>query len=237
MNIHTLVILQARMSSRRLPGKVLLTLNDKPMIYWQIKRILRAKSITKLVVAISEHPSDDILANYLDEIAQEYIRGPLDNVLERFIQANKLYNPQSIVRITGDCPFVMPEIIDSVVSLFNETKFDYVSNVVDLTFPDGLDVEVFKANVLEKLTNYPLSSVEKEHVTLGILNRKDDFIIGNYSNSKNLSHYRWTVDTAEDFNFVSKIFANFRSSEVAFTFDDIQRFIENNQEINQINRK
>ena len=237
MNIHTLVILQARMSSRRLPGKVLLTLNDKPMIYWQIKRILRAKSITKLVVAISEHPSDNILANYLDEIAQEYIRGPLDNVLERFIQANKLYNPQSIVRITGDCPFVMPEIIDSVVSLFNETKFDYVSNVVDLTFPDGLDVEVFKANVLEKLTNYPLSSVEKEHVTLGILNRKDDFIIGNYSNSKNLSHYRWTVDTAEDFNFVSKIFANFRSSEVTFTFDEIQRFIENNPEINQINRK
>ena len=212
-------------------------LNDKPMIYWQIKRILRAKSITKLVVAISEHPSDDILANYLDEIAQEYIRGPLDNVLERFIQANKLYNPQSIVRLTGDCPFVMPEIIDSVVSLFNETKFDYVSNVVDLTFPDGLDVEVFKANVLEKLTNYPLSSVEKEHVTLGILNRKDDFIIGNYSNSKNLSHYRWTVDTAEDFNFVSKIFANFRSSEVAFTFDEIQRFIENNPETNQINRK
>ena len=237
MNIHTLVILQARMSSRRLPGKVLLILNGKPMIYWQIKRILRAKSITKLVVAISEHPSDDILANYLDEIAQEYIRGPLDNVLERFIQANKLYNPQSIVRITGDCPFVMPEIIDSVVSLFNETKFDYVSNVVDLTFPDGLDVEVFKANVLEKLTNYPLSSVEKEHVTLGILNRKDDFIIGNYSNSKNLSHYRWTVDTAEDFNFVSKIFANFRSSEVTFTFDEIQRFIENNPEINQINRK
>ena len=237
MKKNTLVILQARMSSKRLPGKVLLMINGEPMIYWQIKRILRAKSITKLVVAISEHPSDNILANYLDEIAQEYIRGPLDNVLERFIQANKLYNPQSIVRITGDCPFVMPEIIDSVVSLFNETKFDYVSNVVDLTFPDGLDVEVFKANVLEKLTNYPLSSVEKEHVTLGILNRKDDFIIGNYSNSKNLSHYRWTVDTAEDFNFVSKIFANFRSSEVAFTFDEIQRFIENNPETNQINRK
>jgi spore coat polysaccharide biosynthesis protein SpsF (cytidylyltransferase family) len=237
MNIHTLVILQARMSSRRLPGKVLLTLNDKPIIYWQIKRILRAKSITKLVVAISVHPSDDILANYLDEIAQEYIRGPLDNVLERFIQANKLYNPQSIVRITGDCPFVMPEIIDSVVNLFNETKYDYVSNVVDLTFPDGLDVEVFKANILEKLMNYPLTCAEKEHVTLGILNRKDDFIIGNYSNNKNLSHYRWTVDTAEDYNFVSKIFANFRSSEVAFTFNDIQRFIENNPGINQINRK
>jgi len=237
MNIRTLVILQARMSSRRLPGKVLLTLNDKPMIYWQIKRILRAKSITKLVVAISEHPSDDILANYLDEIAQEYIRGPLDNVLERFIQANKLYNPQSIVRITGDCPFVMPEIIDSVVNLFNETKYDYVSNVVDLTFPDGLDVEVFKANILEKLMNYPLTCAEKEHVTLGILNRKDDFIIGNYSNNKNLSHYRWTVDTAEDYNFVSKIFANFRSSEVAFTFNDIQRFIDNNPGINQINRK
>jgi len=237
MNVHTLVILQARMSSRRLPGKVLLTLNDKPIIYWQIKRILRAKSITKLVVAISVHPSDDILANYLDEIAQEYIRGPLDNVLERFIQANKLYNPQSIVRITGDCPFVMPEIIDSIVNLFNETKYDYVSNVVDLTFPDGLDVEVFKANILEKLMNYPLTCAEKEHVTLGILNRKDDFIIGNYSNSKNLSHYRWTVDTVEDYNFVSKIFTNFRSSEGTFTFDDIQRFIENNPEITQINRK
>jgi spore coat polysaccharide biosynthesis protein SpsF (cytidylyltransferase family) len=131
----------------------------------------------------------------------------------------------------------MPEIIDSVVNLFNETKYDYVSNVVDLTFPDGLDVEVFKANILEKLMNYPLTCAEKEHVTLGILNRKDDFIIGNYSNSKNLSHYRWTVDTAEDYNFVSKIFANFRSSEVAFTFNDIQRFIENNPGINQINRK
>ena len=237
MNSHTLVILQARMSSQRLPGKVLLILNDKPMIYWQIKRILRAKSITKLVVAISEHPSDDILANYLDEIAQEYIRGPLDNVLERFVQVDKFYNPQSIVRLTGDCPFVMPEIIDSVVNLFNETKSDYVSNVVNLTFPDGLDVEVFKADVLKKLEKFPLTCIEKEHVTLGILNRKNDFIISNYSNSKNLSHYRWTVDTADDYNFVSKIFANFRSNEISFTFEDIQRFIEDNPGINQINHR
>lgn len=237
MNSHTLVILQARMSSQRLPGKVLLILNDKPMIYWQIKRILRAKLITKLVVAISEHPSDDILANYLDEIAQEYIRGPLDNVLERFVQVDKFYNPQSIVRLTGDCPFVMPEIIDSVVNLFNETKSDYVSNVVKLTFPDGLDVEVFKADVLKKLEKFPLTRIEKEHVTLGILNRKNDFIISNYSNSKNLSHYRWTVDTTDDYNFVSKIFANFRSNEISFTFEDIQRFIEDNPGINQINHR
>ena len=237
MNSHTLVILQARMSSQRLPGKVLLILNDKPMIYWQIKRILRAKSITKLVVAISEHPSDDILANYLDEIAQEYIRGPLDNVLERFVQVDKFYNPQSIVRLTGDCPFVMPEIIDSVVNLYNETKSDYVSNVVNLTFPDGLDVEVFKADVLKKLEKFPLTCIEKEHVTLGILNRKNDFIINNYSNSKNLSHYRWTVDTTDDYNFVSKIFANFRSNEISFTFEDIQRFIEDNPGINQINHR
>ena len=237
MKKNTLVILQARMSSKRLPGKVLLMINGEPMIYWQIKRILRSKLISKLIVAISEENSDDVLANYLDEIKQEYIRGSLDNVLDRFVKVEKIYKSEAIVRLTGDCPLVMPDLIDSLVDMFYKKQVDYLSNTINLTFPDGLDIEVIKPGVLEKLTEHNLSNSEKEHVTLGIINRENLFSMSNYSNDKNLSHYRWTVDTIQDFEFVTKVFEHFKLNEENFTFEELKKFIDDNPEINQISNR
>jgi len=237
MKKNTLAILQARMSSKRLPGKVLLNINGEPMIYWQIKRILKSKSVDRLVVAISEEQTDDVLANYLGKIEQEYFRGSLDNVLDRFIKVEKIYKPEAIVRLTGDCPLVMPDLIDLLIDMFYKKKVDYLSNVITLTFPDGLDIEVVKSGVLEKLTTYNLSNSEKEHVTLGIRNHINLFSVSNYLNDKDLSHYRWTVDTIQDFEFVAKVFAHFRFSEDKFTLKELEKFIDDNPGINQIKKR
>ena len=178
-----------------------------------------------------------MLANYLDEIKQEYIRGSLGNVLDRFAKVEKIYKPEAIVRLTGDCPLVMPDLIDSLVDMFYKKQVDYLSNTINLTFPDGLDIEVIKPGVLEKLTEHNLSNSEKEHVTLGIMNRGNLFSMSNYSNDKNLSHYRWTVDTIQDFQFVTKVFEHFKLNEDNFTFEELKKFIDDNPAINRISNR
>jgi spore coat polysaccharide biosynthesis protein SpsF len=234
MEYKTIAILQARMSSTRLPGKVMRLINGKPMIYWQIQRIKKAKLLDKLILAISEDASDDVLAEYLDAMDQVYVRGSLNDVLDRFIKVESIYKSQSIVRLTGDCPLVMPELIDEIIKQFYENNLDYMSNILALTYPDGLDVEVFKSSVLGRLQRLNLSESEKEHVTLGIINRQEIFLTKNVYNEKNLSSFRWTVDTQKDFEFISKIFDNFKLNEVGFSQKDLEVFIQSNPKINQI---
>lgn len=221
------------MSSTRLPGKVMKLINGRPMIYWQIQRIKKSKLVDKLVLAISEDISDDALADYFDTINQVYVRGSLNDVVDRFIKVKSIYKSEAIVRLTGDCPLVMPEIIDKVISEFYRHDVDYVSNILTLTFPDGLDVEIFKSGVLDRLQNLNLSMSEKEHVTLGIINRQDKFTTKNYFNDRNISSYRWTVDTQKDFDFVSKVFAHFELNEVNFSQKELEKFVQSNPEINQ----
>jgi spore coat polysaccharide biosynthesis protein SpsF len=234
LEYKTIAILQARISSTRLPGKVMKLINGKPMVYWQIQRIKKSNLVDKLVLAISEDTNDDVLAEYLHSINQVYVRGSLNDVLDRFIKVKSIYKSQAIVRLTGDCPLVMPELIDDVITEFYRHNVDYVSNTLTLTFPDGLDVEVFKSDALERLRSLNLSTLEKEHVTLGIINRQKSFTTRNYFNEQNLSSYRWTVDNQKDFEFVSKVFANFESKEVDFSQKELEKFLHRNPGINQI---
>ena len=237
MKPFNLAILQARMSSTRLPGKVMRNINGKPMIYWQIERIKKSKSIDKLIVATSIDESDDILADFLKTNKVEVYRGELQDVLSRYLKIEESFKPTTIIRLTGDCPFVMPELIDEMLAKFYEINVDYLSNTLELSYPDGLDIEIVKSGVLKKLSNYGLSNLEREHVTLGIVNRKNLFSTECYSNYKDLSHYRWTVDTFEDFEFVSMVFNKFRLNEVNFTFEELGKFFEENSEINQIRHR
>ena len=209
-----LVVLQARMSSTRLPGKVMTQINGHPMIYWEISRISKAKLVNKIVVAISDQSSDDVLADYLDSIHQEYIRGSLDNVLSRYVKAEENYNPSAIIRLTADCPLVMPELIDQYLDIFHKKDFEYLSNTLELSYPDGLDIEIIAPGVFKKLFEFSLSKEEKEHVTLGIYSRKDKFRVYNVPNKFNISHFRWTVDTSDDLIFVKSIYAHFESKEI-----------------------
>ena len=222
------------MSSTRLPGKVMRFINGKPMIYWQIQRIKKAKLVDKLILAISEDISDDVLAEYLGSINQVFVRGSLNDVFDRFMKVESIYKSQSIVRLTGDCPLVMPELIDEIIEQFYKLNLDYMSNTLTLTFPDGLDVEIFKSDVLDRLLNLNLSILEREHVTLGVINRQDIFSTRNYFNDRNISSYRWTVDNLKDFEFVSKVFAHFELNEVNFSQKELEEFVQSNPEINQI---
>jgi spore coat polysaccharide biosynthesis protein SpsF len=222
------------MSSTRLPGKVMAQINGHPMIYWEISRISKAKLVNKIIVAISDQSSDDILADYLDSIHQEYIRGSLDNVLSRYVKAEEIYNPSAIIRLTADCPLVMPELIDQYLEIFHKEDFEYLSNTIELSYPDGLDIEIIAPGIFKKLLEFSLSKEEKEHVTLGIYSRKDKFRTYNVSNKTNISQFRWTVDTSDDLAFIKSIYAHFESKEINFTFEDVLKLVKTNPNLNRI---
>lgn len=236
MHKKNLVILQARMSSTRLPGKVLASINGKPMIQWQIMRIEMARKVKEIVVATSTDQTDDPLVDFLQDSGYLVQRGSLDNVLERYLEVIRNFGDyQNILRLTADCPLVMPEIVDEMITEFEESNVDYLSNSLEPTFPDGLDVEIMKSTALEKLAKMRLSDVEKEHVTLGFQDKSRDFAIGNFSQDLNFSHYRWTVDYEQDLEFVRRIYAEFQGREHIFGYQDLLALLEAKPElINEI---
>ena len=220
--LSTIAILQARMSSSRLPGKVMLQINDKPMIYWQIRRILQTPEIHKVIVATSTDPSDDILVKFLETENIELFRGELDDVHSRFLAIiNRNPSIETFLRLTGDCPLTMPQLLSTMLHEFDNEKYDYYSNAVSPTYPDGLDVEIFTRDSFLAMSDTTLSTVEKEHVTLKYRDPKTNFKIGEKTHTEDLSDMRWTVDYEEDFNFVRQIFEYFKGDELKFSLTDV----------------
>lgn len=231
MSGRTLVVLQARMSSSRLPGKVMMDINGKPMIHWQIQRILSSKCVDSLVVATSVDPSDDSLVLFLEENSINVYRGVLDNVLSRYIEVSERYAHDALIRLTGDCPLVMPELIDQMVDAFYEQDVDYLSNTLIPTFPDGLDIEIIRQGVLQNLNAFNLEPKELEHMTYGIYTRPETFKLSNFLNESNRSQDRWTVDYQEDLDFVQAIYSHFLGRETKFTYKEIIEFLEENSQL------
>lgn len=227
----TIAVLQARTSSARLPGKVMMKINGQPMIYWQVMRILNAKKIDKLIVATSSDSTDDLLANFLLGKGLTVYRGSLDNVLSRFLEVSAMHQHDALVRLTGDCPLVMPELLDAMVTKFYEQDADYLSNTLPPTYPDGLDIEIVRNGVLEKLISFNLDSEEIEHVTKGIYSRPQSFKLSNFRNIHDNSNERWTVDYQADFDFVCKIFHEFRNRESRFTLIELMDYLAKKVEI------
>ena len=221
-----LAVLQARTSSTRLPGKVMKEINGKPMIYWQIQRILKSTKISDLIVATSTEESDDLLVDFLVNMNIAFYRGSLSNVLSRYEEISVNLNPTAIVRLTADCPLVMPKVLDAVVTEFLKTQFDYVSNTLVRTFADGLDVEVFSIQALSKLRRFALSKPEEEHVTLGMYSRPKDFTLWNVRNDREEGHLRWTVDDQSDFDMVQRVYAHFKGKELSFDLDDLREYFD-----------
>ena len=228
---RTLVVLQARMSSSRLPGKVMMEVNGKPMIYWQIQRILDSICVNSLVVATSLDPSDDPLVSFLEENLFGVYRGELDNVLSRFIEVSEMYPHDALIRLTGDCPLVMPKLIDQMVCAFSEQDVDYLSNTLEPTFPDGLDIEIIRQGALQNLDAFNLSPKELEHVTFGIYTRPETFKLSNFLNESNRSEDRWTVDYQEDLDFVRTIYSQFPGRETKFTYKEVIEFLDDNSQL------
>ena len=208
MEKKVLAIIQARMGSTRLPGKVLKKVNNISLIEILLKRLEKSRLINKTIIATSTNKENDELVSAVRRLGVEVFRGSENDVLRRYYDAAKLYNFDTIVRITGDCPIIDPIIVDDVISLYQKSNVDYASNTEPPTFPDGLDVEVFSLNALKRAHKNSNKSTDREHVTQYI-RTSDDFLKENLLNKDDFSLNRWTVDTEEDLQVIKNIINHF----------------------------
>ena len=218
-------IVQARMGSTRLPKKVMKEINSTPLIGILLKRLSLSKKIDKIVLATSDSDINEQLIKYVASKGFTVETGSENNVLERFYYAAKKHHADVVVRITGDCPLIDAEVVDKVISLFLEKKLDYSSNVNPPTFPDGLDVEVLSFGSLDNAYKNAVTPSDQEHVTPFIKQNQSNQL--NHENEEDCSSLRWTVDEAEDFTLVEKIFNHFHPN-VTFSWKDALSFCENN---------
>lgn len=226
--MNVLGVLQARVSSTRLPGKVLRPILGQPMIARQIERLRRARTLQALVLATSTDPSDDALARWGETAGLPVYRGSLDDVLDRYVCAARPYAPAHVVRLTADCPLADPAVIDLVVTRHLEGGADYTSNTIEPTWPDGLDVEAMTMQALDTAAREATARYEREHVTQFIVRRPERFRLQNVRGERDLSGLRWTVDEAADFELVTAIYEALYPSNSAFTTADILAFLQHN---------
>jgi spore coat polysaccharide biosynthesis protein SpsF len=221
-----LAILQARMGSSRLPGKALRPILGMPMTLRQIERVQRAGTIDQLVVATSTDPDDDILASTVEDAGVTVRRGPLDDVLARFVQVVNEFDPDQVIRLTGDNPLHDPAVIDLVVGEHLAAGVDYTSTGLTRTFPYGLDVEAVRPAVLRELAAAPTDAEEREHVTLGVYRRPETFSLHAVTQIPDRSDLRWTVDYPEDLRWVTTIFERLHPVDPWFGQQDVIDLID-----------
>lgn len=225
-----LAIVQARMSSTRLPGKVMVKVMGKPLIGYLLERLSLSKKIDKMVVAMPTSQINDELAAYVESIGCDVFRGEEDDVLDRFYQAASRYKPESIVIITADCPLIDPAVCDHIISVYQTQKADLVHTAP--TFAEGLDVGVFSYRALEISHKKSRMRSEREHAGLYMKNHPEEFEIVAVDNKTDDSRYRITVDESEDLKVVKEIIgALYKEKKALFTWEDIKRFLDNNPHI------
>lgn len=217
--MKVLAIVQARMGSSRFPNKVMQSINNVPMIELLLKRLSKSKNIDKIILATSNSKNNNLLVNHILNIGIEVYQGSESDVLNRFYEAAKLYNPEIIVRITGDCPLIDAELVDDLISEFILRKVDYLSNTIKATYPDGLDTEVFSFSSLVYAEKNAKTIFDREHVT-PYIKTTGVFTTFNYVNSQDFSDMRWTVDETEDFEVVKSVFNHF-SPRIDFSWHEI----------------
>lgn len=230
-------IIQARMLSTRLPGKVLTEICGKPLLFHVINRSQHSKLIDKVVVATTEKTEDDGIERCSKSMSIDVFRGNELDVLDRFYKCAKLFLADIIVRITADDPFKEPSVIDKAIrSLVSNKNLDYVSNIIKPTYPEGVDIEVFTFTALERAWKEARSLAEREHVTPYIWNHPKLFSILNFENDRDLSSLRWTLDTEKDLEFTREIYSRLYTPVRIFLIDDILRLLKREPQLKQINR-
>jgi spore coat polysaccharide biosynthesis protein SpsF (cytidylyltransferase family) len=206
-------ITQARINSSRLPRKVLLQIGGKPLLQYHLERAIKSTLVHKWIVATTDEDESELICSIASKLSVKYFKGSLQDVLDRFYWAVKNENADYVVRITSDCPLIDASIIDHVVKTCIENNLDYTSNTLKPTFPDGMDVEVFKFAALERAWKEAKLKSEREHVTPFIWQNssffdKSIFTSQNYTGMEDLSSYRLTVDQQEDFDLIKNLIDN-----------------------------
>ena len=232
--VEVLAIVQARYSSSRLPGKVIKEILGKPMIIHELERLSKSREINHIVLATSTDQSDDVLAEVVTAAGFDIFRGSLDDVLDRYYQCAKKYQPDHVVRITGDCPVIDWQIVDSVIQSHIEHGNDYSSTNSD--YPDGLDTEVMSYSALAEAWQKAKMLSEREHVTLYLRNHRRDYKEELVSCSQKLSHMRWTVDEPQDFEFIGKVYYELYENNSDFRMADILNLLNEKPELMTVNQ-
>lgn len=205
-----IAVTQARYGSTRLPAKVLKEVGNETLLDVHLNRLSKAKNISKLIVATTVEPQSYVIEGIAHAHGLDCYKGSIDNVLERFYEAVVSENPDYIVRITSDCPLIDPKVVDKVIEKCVNNNYDYCSNTLFPTFPDGVDVEVFKFSSLKRAYEEATLKSDKEHVTPYIWRNSTAkggslFRSYNYTNPVDFSSYRITVDTQEDFDVIKEL--------------------------------
>lgn len=227
-------IIQARMGSTRLPGKVLMPIMGRPLLDYLMERIKRCSSVDDIIIATTRLAEDDAIAQYCEEREIHCYRGSSENVLERYHDAARTFEAKHIMRLTGDCPLCEPAICDKVAEEFFQHEADYV--FTGSSFAEGLDCEVFSFHALKIASEQALLSSEKEHATLFFRNHPELFQTLALENETDDSLYRVTVDESEDFAVVEAVIeALVPTLGLGFTFDDVRNFLEKAPAIRSMN--
>ena len=228
-------IIQARMGSTRLPGKVMKILDTKnPSLKYTINQLQNCKTLDKIIVATTNFSEDDVIVNYLQNMDVDIFRGSSNNVLDRYFQCAKHFGLSSIVRVTADCPLIDPEIVDNGINIFLSENYDYVTNTSPRSFPDGNETEIFTFNALKKAWKNAKLPSEHEHVTPYFRNNTQDFKIKNFKHTSNLSNLRYTVDFSEDLKLVKILISKIKSRPIHL--NDILNLFNSQPELLEINK-
>ncbi|MEK6945622.1 MAG: glycosyltransferase family protein [Nanoarchaeota archaeon] len=237
MTEKTGIIIQARIGSTRLPNKVMKDLGGKPVLEWVFERCKLA-NVDEVIIATSIKKENDVIEKFCKSRNINFFRGSEEDVLERFYEAARKYNFSTIIRVTGDCPLISPEIINTALADFQKSRVDYLSNSVRRSYPRGFDVEVLSFGVLEKANKFAKKKPEREHVTSFIYGHPDKFKLG-YLVAKswlNRPEMRLCLDTEDDFKLLKIIYDKLKINEHT-PVKEIVKFLEQNPKLVVLNNK
>lgn len=236
--MKVVAIIQARMGSTRLPGKVMKKILGKPVILWDIERVSKSKLIDEIVAAIPFDRQNDVIMNTIKEYSDKIIifRGSEEDVLDRYYKAAIERKSDVIVRLTSDCPLIDPVVVDKVIGQFLSNNCDYCSNALKRTYPRGLDTEVFSFKALSKAWSEAKEDYEREHVTPYIIENPDKFKLISVLNDSDISHLRWTLDTKEDFEFIESVYQKIYPKKHIFFMQDVLDLLDREPGLIEINK-
>ena len=235
--MNVVAIVQARSGSTRLPNKIFLKLSDNFLLYHVVQRLKSSNEINNIVIATTTSSKDNSVEKWCLKNSLDFYRGSENDVLERYYYTAKQFNADIIVRVTSDDPFKDYRLIDQAVKTIKEKNLDFVCNNNPISYPEGLDVEVLTMDALSKSFLNATSSFEKEHVTQYIHKNENSFNTFNIKNHQDFSHFRWTIDTEEDYLFASQIYNSLYDDKKMFLTEDIYKLIEKNPQLLKINNE
>jgi spore coat polysaccharide biosynthesis protein SpsF len=235
----TVAVIQARTGSSRLPGKVLLPLAGAPALQRMVERVRRAQLLDGIVVATSTAPGDDAVVALCERLGVECVRGPEHDVLARFalVARTVAVSADRLVRLTGDCPLIAPDLVDTLVQTASEDGYDYVSNVDPPSWPDGLDIEVCSRAVLLQADAAATLPSDREHVTPWIRRTSTRRHTSCGASPVDLSHLRWTLDEPEDYVLIAAVYGALHGKDDSFTTEDVVSYLATRPEISAINAR